>query len=333
METTLIHPDAEIKLVPLGNGKHRIRVLPQKDGFYVQGNGWETAYPVALIEKILQVKGPSYLCDEIAREEDPDYVPLNLEISLFSFVEEGYFGPGTRILDFGCGTGASCVYLGRSFPETEIVGVDLVPESLEIAEARKEFSGIRNARFLVSPSGDELPPGIGQFDGIIMSAVFEHLLPHERKRLMPLLWSVLKPGGILFINETPNRAFPLELHTTGLPLINYMPKGLALRFSRRFSSRVDKGSNWDTLLREGIRGGTPSEILKAIPKDGRHLGKQIPPSRFGRKDSIDIWYSRSVRKSGSSWKKTVFKWIAKSIQTVIRVSITPEVVIAIRKES
>ena len=35
---------------------------------------------------------------------------------------------------------------------------------------------------------------------------------------MPLIWSKLKPGRTLFINQTPYRYFPYEHHTTAFGL-------------------------------------------------------------------------------------------------------------------
>jgi hypothetical protein len=75
--------------------------------------------------------------------------------------------------------------------------------------------------------GDQLPAQIGQFDFVMLSAVYEHLLPGERTVVMPLLWSVMKEGAAIFINQTPYRYFPFEHHSTGLWLINYVPDGMA----------------------------------------------------------------------------------------------------------
>lgn len=327
MAEVLQHPEAEIHLLELEGGRRRIEVKPARGDLYIHRNGWESAYPTPLIEMILAQKGPSYLCDEIAREEDPLYVPLNLEISLFSFIEPGHFGSGSRILDFGCGTGASGVFLGRHFPEAEILGVELLAESLEVARARQAFYGLLNLSFLQSPGGDSLPDGLGEFDGILLSAVFEHLLPAERLGLMPRLWKMLKPGGLVFLNETPNRLFPMELHTTGLPLINYLPRGPSHWLARRFSPRVDPDSSWERLLREGIRGGTAAEVLRCLGPEAELL----QPSREGRRDAVDLWYDASLRRGGDSAKKRIFRAFAKSAGRLTGRIWTPEITLAVRK--
>jgi len=122
-------------------------------------------------------------CDEIVREESPSGLQTILERALLSFTLRG-----RRLLDFGCGGGASTMILARLLLETSIVGVELSDDFLS---ARQEFYGYPNVEFLKSPSGDALPSGMGKFDAIVMSAVFEHLLPQERKTLMSLLWAHL----------------------------------------------------------------------------------------------------------------------------------------------
>lgn len=121
---------------------------------------------------------------------------------------------------------SSTMVLGRLLPPCEIAGVELEERAQDCAIAAEHF-GRGSVRFLKSPSGDSLPDNIGLFDYVIFSAVFEHLLPAERHMLLPLLWSHMKPGAILFLNQTPHRYSPIELHTTHLPLINYLPDGAA----------------------------------------------------------------------------------------------------------
>ena len=186
---------------------------------------------------------------------------------------------------------------------------------------------ITHLRFLQSPGGDSLPEDLGSFDGILLSAVFEHLLPDERLGLMPRLWSMLKPGGLVFVNETPNRLFPAELHTTGLPLINYLPRGAAHWLARRFSGRVDPESSWERLLREGIRGGTAAEVLRCLGPEAELLR----PSREGRRDSVDLWYDASLRRGGDSGKKRAFRGFAKFAERLTGRIWTPEITLAVRK--
>jgi predicted O-methyltransferase YrrM len=240
---------------------------------------------------------------------------------------------GAEMLDFGCGAGASTVILSQLLPATRITGVELRPANLDVARARAEFYGLKDATFLLSPSGSRLPKGIGPFRAIMLSAVFEHLLPAERATLLPLLWSLLAPGGVMFIDETPARWFPIETHTTGLPLINYLPDRLAVTYARRFSSRVRRDATWDQMRRDGIRGASVKEILGLLAS-GEGRPTLLPPQRLGIRGSLDLWI-RGYAEGGSGYRGALKRTMATSLNLVARfadgASLVPYLSLAIRK--
>jgi 2-polyprenyl-3-methyl-5-hydroxy-6-metoxy-1,4-benzoquinol methylase len=308
----------KVEITPVAGGRHRIVVAGAQE--YVHVRELETAYPPWLIRQVLDLKGPGYVCDEIQRDESPEYTGAALKTSLLGYISETQFA-GKRILDFGCGAGASTIALCRMFPTAAVVGVELDHRSLDVARARSQFYGLTNVQYLVSPSGVELPAGLGEFDFIVMSGVFEHLLPDERPAVMSRLWSALKPGGILFLRETPHRYFPIETHTTGLPLINYLPRSLVMPIVRRIPRG---GTNWDELLRRGIRGGSVAEIRKLVPD-----ATLLRPSRLGMKDLIDLWYA-AVPKSRSARMKRYVRAFAKAL-TAVGIEWPPYLELALRK--
>jgi hypothetical protein len=172
-----------------------------------------------------------------------------------------------------------------------------------------------------------LPPGIGEFDFVMFNAVFEHLLPHERRALLPLVWRHLKPGGVLFLNQTPYRWAPVETHTTeGLPLINYMPDAMALRFARRYCKRVARDESWESLLRRGIRGGTVPEIV-GILGGPEHAELVRPLPEIG--DRIDLWF-KSLSPRHALFKRSLWLSLKLAKWTSGR-EITPSLSLAIRK--
>jgi 2-polyprenyl-3-methyl-5-hydroxy-6-metoxy-1,4-benzoquinol methylase len=327
MSTILTHPDALIR-VEDRNGKHTISVEP-RDGLFTPIKQWETDYPLELIEHVLQVKGPAYLCDEITRDENPLYVQHSFRWDILSYTREEDFA-GRRVLDFGSGSGASSMVLARMFPETTIVGVELLPELVELARHRAAFYGVEDrVSFQLSPDSNRLPLGIGEFDYIIFSAVYEHLLPRERQTILPLLWSHLKPGGVIFLNQTPYRWFPIELHTTNLPLINYLPDRLTHYCACRFSNQVRRNASWSELLRQGIRGATAREIAKLLNREGRKA-EFLNPSQLGVKDPIDLWYGLSSTIRQPLTKKLMM-WGFRAIKAVTGVTMIPALSLAIRK--
>ena len=189
---------------------------------------------------------------------------------MLAYLPESAF-KGKRVLDFGSGSGASTMVLARMLPGAEIVGVELRDDFVELARHRARFYGFEDVHFFVSPSGDRLPGDLGEFDFIVFSAVYEHLLPAERPALLARLWDVLRTGGVLFVSQTPQRWLPVEYHTTGLPLLNYLPDQLAWRLGRRLSPRVASDASWETMLRDGVRGATEREVVRLLREAGAEI--------------------------------------------------------------
>jgi SAM-dependent methyltransferase len=63
---------------------------------------------------------------------------------------EGKLKAGAKAADVGCGHGASTVLLARAFPNSEFVGYDYHPSSIDTARARAKEAGVRNARFEIA---------------------------------------------------------------------------------------------------------------------------------------------------------------------------------------
>lgn len=59
-------------------------------------------------------------------------------------------GAGDRVIDIGCGTGASTLKTARRAPRGQVLGVDISAPLLERAEGRARKSAIQNATFLMA---------------------------------------------------------------------------------------------------------------------------------------------------------------------------------------
>src|SRR5687767_8726780 len=314
-----------VRIETLADGRRRV-VVQDASALYGACPECITSYPAALIREIYETKG-SYVCDEIRRDEDPGYVEHSIRHEIFGYMDPAEFA-GKRVLDFGCGSGASTMVLCRLLPRCELVGVDLEERLLRLARLRALHFNRQDVRFLRSPSGEMFPEGLGRFDYIILAAVYEHLLPRERRELLPRLWDRLKPGGVLFLNQTPHRYSPLEWHTTGLPLINYLPDGLALRAARRFSHNVPPDATWEQLLREGIRGATVGEILGTLRSCGMPVLLE-PRPEVG--DQIDLWYGKLSRREAPI--KRAARAVLKCLKPLGGIHLIPHLALAIRKQA
>jgi 2-polyprenyl-3-methyl-5-hydroxy-6-metoxy-1,4-benzoquinol methylase len=174
------------------------------------------------------------------------------------------------ILDFGCGTGSTTVMLAEVGEGSRITAADIDPRSLELARMRFEHHGLspRITLMRIDPVrriGDlEIPSG--SFDFVLMNGVLEHVVPAERRSAVILeAWRVLRPGGMLFISETPNLLWPFDRHTTGLPLIPWLPSSLARRYALALGRLTGKGD----LDAWGRRGMTYWGIVRPLKKAAR----------------------------------------------------------------
>jgi hypothetical protein len=181
------------------------------------------------------------------------------------------------------------------FPQTEIVGLELDETMIDLARHRARYYGAANARFQRSADPESLPSELGTFDFVLLSAVWEHLLPQERRTVVPQLWRALNDGGVLFLNQTPHRWYPIEGHPTGLPLLNYAPVPLAHWAANSFSRKLPGNESWEQLLRRGIRGGTAREVMRVLRHSGDGNATLLQPSRLDAEHPVDIWYAYSQR--------------------------------------
>jgi ubiquinone/menaquinone biosynthesis C-methylase UbiE len=103
-------------------------------------------------------------------------------------------GEGTRLLDIGCGTGYSLVWLQERFKLTEIYGVDLSSHAAAFWRTRKLDT-------LALASADKLPFGENEFDLVTCFDVIYQLDDERASAAVSEMHRVLKPGGLLFIRE------------------------------------------------------------------------------------------------------------------------------------
>jgi ubiquinone/menaquinone biosynthesis C-methylase UbiE len=107
-------------------------------------------------------------------------------------------GAGLRLLDLGCGTGASTAALLEAAPEAEIVAVDASVEMLAAATAKPWPPGVR---FVHGDAGDLARScGVhGPFDGILAAYLLRNLA--HRDEALRRFHELLRPGAPLALHE------------------------------------------------------------------------------------------------------------------------------------
>ena len=157
---------------------------------------------------------------------------------------------GSRILEIGCGTGSSTVSLAEQ--GAEVVGVDIEPASLTVAQDRCRLYGLNRVEF-VCANATEASQVFRErnFDFIIFFATLEHMTHEERMVAMKDTWDMLDPGGCWSIIETPNRLWYYDSHTSLMPFHLWLPDELAFECAR-FSPRANYREIYDRLTPERL---------------------------------------------------------------------------------
>jgi SAM-dependent methyltransferase len=99
-----------------------------------------------------------------------------------------------------------------------------------------------------------LPFADGEFDIVFSNAVIEHVGGRERQRKM--VSEALRVGRSVFIT-TPNRRFPVEVHTR-LPLVHWLPESAA--HAVYGATRKDFAKEIHLLSRRGLRSLFPGRV-------------------------------------------------------------------------
>jgi len=176
---------------------------------------------------------------------------------------------GKRVLDFGASYGLSAcalVELGAA----SVVGVE--PEASRVTRGREIIAALGlSDRISLQHAEDtrHLDVPDEAFEAVLANAVFEHI-PQPRRDHVREVWRVLASGGVLIVNETPNKYLPWDFHTTSLPFLNWLPKPLA-RVVAVGTGRFRADQDWD---HSGWRGLGYYEFVRAIPGPYRMTHEQ-----------------------------------------------------------
>lgn len=106
-------------------------------------------------------------------------------------------GRGLRLLDIGCGTGASTAALLRAAPHADIVAADGSAGMLAHARAKTWPASVT---FVHSRVEDLADAGVaGPFDGILAAYLIRNV--DDRDRVLTSLRSLLRPGAVFAAHE------------------------------------------------------------------------------------------------------------------------------------
>lgn len=106
-------------------------------------------------------------------------------------------GQPQRILDLGCGTGSTTLALKQAFPSAEVVGLDLSPHMLVVAEQKAGDAGLAIAFRHGLAEATDYPDA--SFDVVTASLLFHETPPYIAQAILQEAFRLLKPGGQVLI--------------------------------------------------------------------------------------------------------------------------------------
>jgi SAM-dependent methyltransferase len=140
-----------------------------------------------------------------------------------------------RVLEIGCSFGHMTEYLAEQPEIAALHTYDTDAAFVELTRAKVEELGLKVVREVLcldQAATCRLPWPDGAFDVVVVVGIVEHLPIRHRRAQVDEYYRVLARGGHIAILDTPNRWFPVETHSVGLPLVQWLPAPLAWRYAR-----------------------------------------------------------------------------------------------------
>lgn len=108
-------------------------------------------------------------------------------------------GDDLRLLDVACGTGRALKQIALAHPGLRYYGLDLSPYYLQ--HARELLADVEDLS-LVAERGEAMPFRDDHFDVVTSVYLFHELPKPVRRQVYAEMWRVLRPGGLLVIEDS-----------------------------------------------------------------------------------------------------------------------------------
>ncbi|WP_433544164.1 class I SAM-dependent methyltransferase (plasmid) [Streptomyces sp. CA-294286] len=202
-------------------------------------------------------------------------------------------GAGLRLLDLGCGTGASTAALLKAAPLAEIVAVDASQGMLDQAAAKP---WPRNVSFVHAPAEGLEEAGVqGPFDAVLAAYLLRNV--QDPDAVLASVRDLLAPGGRLAVHEYTLSGRPLDravwsavCHGIVLPAGRASGDGDLYRHllrsvvefdtADRFAARVRRAgfASVRVLPLPGWQTGIVHTVLAAAPRDTGRTEREAAPA-------------------------------------------------------
>jgi trans-aconitate methyltransferase len=204
-----------------------------------------------------------------------------------------FSGPPRRLLDVGCGAGATSAAAKARWPGLETIGIELVAEIAERARTvldRVVQGSVETLDFAAA--------GIAEVDGVLLGDVLEHMV--DPWAFLRRLRSALSPEATV-VASIPNIANLWVIEQLAVGRFQYEPSGLLDRTHLRFFTHASieelfgqsgyRIARWDRVVDGRVDDLTSRRIFGvALPRliGGRLRGRRVRISGIGRQAYEDL---------------------------------------------
>jgi SAM-dependent methyltransferase len=246
--------------------EYRLRDLGDRRVLTVDGQDHITGYSERVIRMLIERKGPRRAALYFPFKETRG---RHFLAPLFAYLRaRGARGLG--VLEIGCSFGHITEYLDEQPEIARIATFDTDADFVGMLRAKIEDGGLKkvtNVRCLGNDETRRLPYEDAAFDLVLAIGVVEHLPRRNRRAQVDEYYRVLAPGGHIAVLDTPNRAFPLETHSVGLPFVQWLPAPLAYRYARLGRPGRYRGVTYGDFVADGT-GWRNATYRDCLPSTG-----------------------------------------------------------------
>ena len=156
---------------------------------------------INFINPVCSQEYSQYFVDLTKKFLENPYCDIQFQKELDFFMEYSQkYGKGKNLLEIGCGTGRTLIFLAREGYACR--GVDFDPVQIKCADEIKKELNIENITFSVAKIGEEIFKE-KEFDIIISNDLVEHLPEQELLKYFSQVNKLLHDNGIFLIHSKP----------------------------------------------------------------------------------------------------------------------------------